>query len=148
MRRHAGDVVDHVVNALERLIPDLLLRHDSGDRRLKCVQRGSRDGDLILGRRDSQSELQLDFRAAVEELTARGFGRLLCEGGPGILAQVVAAGLLDELCLTLSPMLVAGASQRILQGPPMSVPSELRLARVLENEDFLLLRYAREAASR
>lgn len=85
----------------------------------------------------------LDFPAAVAALAARGHRRLLCEGGPGVLAQVVAAGLLDELCLTLSPQLLGGNPARILAGPPVPVPAELSLADVLRDDDFLFLRYTR-----
>ncbi|MFG2089698.1 MULTISPECIES: pyrimidine reductase family protein [unclassified Spirillospora] len=94
--------------------------------------------DVILAGEDS-----LDFAAAVGELAARGHRRLLCEGGPGVLAQVVAAGLLDELCLTLSPLLLGGHPTRILDGPPVPVPPELTLAHALQDEDFLFLRYSR-----
>ncbi|TDC75035.1 pyrimidine reductase family protein [Actinomadura sp. 7K507] len=94
--------------------------------------------DVIVAGKDS-----LDFPAAVKELEARGHRRLLCEGGPGVLAQVVAAGLLDELCLTLSPLLLAGHPTRILDGAPVPVPPELTLAHAMEDENFLFLRYTR-----
>lgn len=94
--------------------------------------------DVIVAGEDT-----LDFAAAVRELAARGHRRLLCEGGPGVLAQVVAAGLLDELCLTLSPLLLAGHPARILSGPPVPVPPELTLAHALQDGDFLFLRYTR-----
>ncbi|MFC6881936.1 MULTISPECIES: pyrimidine reductase family protein [Actinomadura] len=94
--------------------------------------------DVIVAGRDL-----LDFRSAFEALNERGLRRLLCEGGPGVLAQITAAGLLDELCLTLSPMLVGGASPRILQGPPVAVTADLRPVQILESEGFLLLRYVR-----
>ncbi|TDC62397.1 pyrimidine reductase family protein [Actinomadura sp. GC306] len=94
--------------------------------------------DVIVAGKDT-----LDFAAAVKELEARGHRRLLCEGGPGVLAQVVAAGLLDELCLTLSPLLLAGHPARMLDGPPLSVPPEMELAHALLDEDFLFLRYTR-----
>ncbi|RKS68912.1 riboflavin biosynthesis pyrimidine reductase [Actinomadura pelletieri DSM 43383] len=94
--------------------------------------------DVIVAGQES-----LDFPAAVAELAARGHRRLLCEGGPAVLAQVLAAGLLDELCLTLSPQLLAGRPARILNGPPLPVPPELTLAHVLRDDDFLFLRYTR-----
>ncbi|MEU8800827.1 pyrimidine reductase family protein [Spirillospora sp. NPDC048819] len=94
--------------------------------------------DVIIAGEDS-----LDFAAAVGELAARGHRRLLCEGGPGVLAQVVTAGLLDELCLTLSPLLLGGHPARILNGPPVPVPPDLTLAHALQDEDFLFLRYTR-----
>lgn len=48
---------------------------------------------------------RVDPVRAVRELAERGFKRLLTEGGPRMLGQFVAAGVLDELCLTVSPML-------------------------------------------
>ncbi|WP_030166383.1 pyrimidine reductase family protein [Spirillospora albida] len=94
--------------------------------------------DVVIAGEDA-----LDWAAAVRALRERGFQRLLCEGGPAVLAQVVAAGLLDELCLTLSPLLLAGHPARILNGPPIPIPPHLRLGHVLEEDDFLFLRYTR-----
>ena len=56
----------------------------------------------------------VDPARAVRALAERGHTRLLTEGGPRLLGQFVAAGVLDELCLTLSPMLTAGDAQRIV----------------------------------
>ncbi|SNT51752.1 5-amino-6-(5-phosphoribosylamino)uracil reductase [Actinomadura meyerae] len=102
------------------------------------VEAAREHADVIIAGQDS-----LDFSVAVRELAERGHRRLLCEGGPSVLGQVVAAGLLDELCLTLSPMLLGGNPTRILDGPPVPVPPELKLAHALQDEDFLFLRYTR-----
>lgn len=59
---------------------------------------------------------RVDPVRAVRELAERGFKRLLTEGGPRMLGQFVAAGVLDEFCLTVSPMLTAGDAQRIAGG--------------------------------
>ncbi|TDD66971.1 pyrimidine reductase family protein [Actinomadura rubrisoli] len=96
--------------------------------------------DVIVAGQDT-----LDFPAALRELRARGHRRLLCEGGPMLLAQLVADGLLDELCLTLSPLLLAGHPTRILNGPPVPVPAEMTLAHALRDGDFLFLRYTRRS---
>jgi riboflavin biosynthesis pyrimidine reductase len=77
----------------------------------------------------------------VEALAERGYHRLLCEGGPTLLGDVAASGALDELCLTISPLLVGGPSRRILDGPVMEPPSRLRLTHLLLDDDELL--YAR-----
>ncbi len=86
---------------------------------------------------------EVDPRAAVDALVALGLPRVLCEGGPTLLAEVTATGVLDELCLTLSPVLVAGAGPRILKGPPLLALAELSPASVLEEDGFLFLRYLR-----
>lgn len=78
---------------------------------------------------------------AVGALAQRGLVRLLTEGGPRLLGQFVAAGVLDELCLTLSPMLTAGDAQRIAGGPALAVPERFALASVLEEAGFLFTRY-------
>ncbi|CAB4960016.1 unannotated protein [freshwater metagenome] len=46
--------------------------------------------------------------AALRDLGDRGLGQVNCEGGPGLLAALVRAGVLDELLLTVSPLLVGG----------------------------------------
>ncbi|MGW1814736.1 pyrimidine reductase family protein [Streptomyces sp. NPDC002125] len=80
---------------------------------------------------------------AVRELAARGLGRLLTEGGPRLLGQFVAAGVLDELCLTVSPLLTAGDAQRIAGGPPVAVPERFSLVSLLEEGGFLFSRYTK-----
>lgn len=86
---------------------------------------------------------RVDIGAAIDALAGRGLGRILCEGGPQLLAQIVAAGLLDELCLTVSPLLTAGDAPRILNGGALPAATGLRLAHLLEDDDFLFLRYIR-----
>ncbi|MFF4230766.1 pyrimidine reductase family protein [Streptomyces sp. NPDC001820] len=78
---------------------------------------------------------------AVRALAERGLVRLLTEGGPRLLGQFVAAGVLDELCLTLSPTMTAGDAQRIAGGPALAVPERFALASVLEEAGFLFTRY-------
>jgi riboflavin biosynthesis pyrimidine reductase len=101
--------------------------------------RARENADVILAGED-----RIDFALAVQELASHGFSRLLCEGGPRILAQMVTAGVLDELCLTVSPLMLAGDGPRIVNGPPALKPAELRLTHAFrDDEDFLFLRYSR-----
>ena len=58
-----------------------------------------------------------------------------------IVVTVAGAGLLDELCLSLSPRLVGGDAKRILDGLPVPGPASLRLCSVCEQDRFLFLRY-------
>lgn len=60
----------------------------------------------------------------LEGLHARGFTRLLCEGGPELLTALLSAGLVDELCLTTSTKLV-GDGKGLLGALPLPVPVEL-----------------------
>ncbi|WP_345383060.1 pyrimidine reductase family protein [Pseudonocardia yuanmonensis] len=77
------------------------------------------------------------------ELERRGMRRVLCEGGPGLHGDLIAAGAVDELCLTLSPLLAAGDAGRIAHGPAGRAPEGMALASVLEEDGTLLLRYVR-----
>lgn len=86
---------------------------------------------------------EVDLPAALAALAARGLNRVLCEGGPTLLSALFAAGLLDELCLTLTPILAGGGASRILSGPLPAAPYDLRLAAVLEEDGTLLTRWQR-----
>ncbi|MFB7028514.1 MULTISPECIES: pyrimidine reductase family protein [unclassified Streptomyces] len=86
---------------------------------------------------------RVDPARALAALTERGLRRQLTEGGPRLLGQFVAAGVLDELCLTISPTMTAGDAQRIAGGPPVAVPTRFQVASVLERDGFLFTRYLR-----
>jgi len=88
-------------------------------------------------------EASVDLRSALGRLHDRGARVVLAEGGPTLNGQLVAAGLVDELCLTLSPLLVAGPSRRLAEGPVGTGPLPLILDRVLTEDGFLFLRYVR-----
>jgi riboflavin biosynthesis pyrimidine reductase len=88
-------------------------------------------------------ELEVDLPRAVQALGQRGYSDVLAEGGPRIAAQLSAALLVDELCLTLSPMLIGGDARRILNGPNLSPLTTLALDLVLEADEYLFLRYRR-----
>lgn len=87
-------------------------------------------------------ETSVDLAAAVRELHARGATQLLCEGGPHLLGALIAADLVDEMCLTLSPLLVGGSGGRIAAGAD-GPPREMSLRGLLADGDMLFLRYAR-----
>jgi riboflavin biosynthesis pyrimidine reductase len=84
----------------------------------------------------------LDAGPAIAELTRRGLGRILCEGVPSLFGSLLAADLVDELCVTLSPMLEAGDARRIARGQ-LSNRVDLAVAGVLAAGSTLLLRYVR-----
>ena len=68
-----------------------------------------------------------------------GFAEVLCEGGPALAGDLLALGLVDELCSTTVPRLVAGDGPRILSGAAVDVP--LRLGGLLESGGTLLARW-------
>jgi riboflavin biosynthesis pyrimidine reductase len=80
-----------------------------------------------------------ETRAALE---ARGLTRILSEGGPRAFADLVAAGVADELCLSLTPYLVGPGPGRIVAGAaPWPATSGLALTGLLEEDGALFLRY-------
>jgi len=86
---------------------------------------------------------QVDLAMALKALADRGHANVLAEGGPSILAQLAGAGLLDELCLTISPALAGGDARRILHGAGIEPPARLELVDLCEDGGFLFLRYRR-----
>ena len=65
------------------------------------------------------------------------------KGGPTFNGQLVDSGLIDELCLSISPHLVGGGSSRIVNGSEATIPADLRLDRLLEHDNALFARYVR-----
>jgi riboflavin biosynthesis pyrimidine reductase len=92
------------------------------------------DHVLVLG--DDAVDLAA-LRAALE---AHGHRSLLSEGGPHLLRDLLAAGVVDELTATVVPRLVAGDGLRIAVGPAVDVPLELTL--LLEDHGTLLGRWS------
>lgn len=85
---------------------------------------------------------RVDFDRAVSALAERGLSRILCEGGPTVLGQIATAGLVDELCLTVSPVLARQPSARgVMTWPRRGAPIALQLRQVYEEDGFLFLRY-------
>jgi riboflavin biosynthesis pyrimidine reductase len=90
----------------------------------------------------------LDPGTAIAALRASGHELILCEGGPSLFAGLVAAGLVDELFLTRSPILAGRpvGEQRLalLEGGDL-LPARTLAARLLtlrRAESHLFLRYA------
>ena len=85
----------------------------------------------------------VDVSSALAHLRhERGIRALLCEGGPRLHAQLQAAGLVDDLFLTIAPKLAGGGAPRIIEGDLPRVDS-LDLAWLLEEEGELFARYSR-----
>jgi riboflavin biosynthesis pyrimidine reductase len=87
---------------------------------------------------------RVDIGEALGKLADLGYQHVLVEGGPVLLGQLIRAGLLDELCLTMSPTLTTGSAGRIVAGQgagPAAAAARLSLAHVLADDDFLLCRY-------
>jgi riboflavin biosynthesis pyrimidine reductase len=88
-------------------------------------------------------QADVDLPAALDALRRDGLGQVLCEGGPQVLAALTAADLVDELCLTMAPLLVGPGPSRISTGIASPAPRGLRLHHALQADDALILRYTR-----
>ncbi len=84
-----------------------------------------------------------DASAALRALAERGLFRVLVEGGPAILGMLIEHDLLDELCMTIAPLLVGGAAARIATGPGQ-VHTAMRRSHLLVDESgYLYARYVK-----
>jgi riboflavin biosynthesis pyrimidine reductase len=81
---------------------------------------------------------ELELAAVLADLRARGIERLLCEGGPTVNRALLDAGLLDELFLTLSPVVSGEGPSIVADGP--SAPLTLRSVATADGD--LYLRYS------
>lgn len=75
-----------------------------------------RDGVLVHGREE------VDLAGALDALAERDLRHVLVEGGPSLLGSALAAGVVDELAITLPPLVVGGDGPRIVAGRPLGVP--------------------------
>ena len=139
-----------VVTRTGNLDPDALLLHPHrGAAADPDVRRLRRRHPLRLGavaevlnasgpRSDS-----VDGATVLKLLAERGLFRVLTEGGPLLLSQLIEDDLLDELCLTVAPILVGGAGRRIAAGAG-EVHTTMRPAHLLsDDQGYLYTRYVR-----
>jgi riboflavin biosynthesis pyrimidine reductase len=79
---------------------------------------------------------EIDLVLAVSKLRERGHKNVLTEGGPRLLGDITAAGLLDELALSLSPLLAGGTAGRIMKSASV-VLQQMQIRVLLEDSGFL-----------
>lgn len=112
---------------------------------------GSGDGVAILvtcaasGREASDDvwivgDEAVDLTAVVARLRDAGMPSVLAEGGPHLFHDLLAAGVVDELALTLAPRIVGGDHTRVVAGPPLGDTSGLDadIVHLLEEDGSLL----------
>jgi riboflavin biosynthesis pyrimidine reductase len=81
------------------------------------------------------------MRDVVDALRARGLRGVLCEGGPGLLRRMVAEGCVDDLLVTVAPLLAAGDAPSILEGEVLDDVARLTLREVHRADDHAFLHY-------
>jgi riboflavin biosynthesis pyrimidine reductase len=86
---------------------------------------------------------EVDLPRALAELRARGAAQVLCEGGPHLAGALTAADLVDEVCLTVSPLLAGGGDAGRMAAGPAGPVRPMVLRHILTDQDMLFLRYAR-----
>lgn len=86
---------------------------------------------------------RVDLTRALGALADIGARVVLSEGGPTLNAQLAADDLVDELCVSVSPLIVGGTAGRIFQGAPLDTPTDLELHHVLTEDHYLFLRYVK-----
>ncbi|MGW5350963.1 pyrimidine reductase family protein [Streptomyces sp. NPDC004031] len=125
----------------EPVVPTLVLTGAAAPRERLVAARAA--GAEVVVAAEEGDGAGVDPVRAVAELAARGYPRLLHEGGPRLLAQFAAAGTVDELCLTVAPLLTGGGAPRIMNGPAVPGPARYEPRSVLEEDGFLFTRYVR-----
>ncbi|MCV7381675.1 hypothetical protein BST11_22595 [Mycobacterium alsense] len=88
-------------------------------------------------------EDSVDMTEAVALLRAQGMNRILCEGGPTLLDELVDADAVDEICVTLAPKLAGSQPVGPRGTSRLAVPAALRLEHALACDDYLFLKYRR-----
>ena len=87
---------------------------------------------------------RVDPAAVLDVLNRRGLRRVLTEGGPSLLGLFIEQNLLDELCVTIAPILVGGSARRIATGSG-EAHTKMRRSHVLSDEaGYLYTRYVKE----
>jgi len=97
----------------------------------------SRGADVIVC-----GEERLDAPGMLAAFAKRGLRHVLSEGGPRLFGTLLAADCVDELCLTVSPLIEAGDAPRIAAGA-LPEARRMMLQQVLVSDNALMLRYRR-----
>ncbi|HWS56920.1 MAG TPA: dihydrofolate reductase family protein [Actinotalea sp.] len=114
----------------------LLVTCDSAGPRRIARARSLLGSDAVI----VSGEDRVDLPAALEALAGLGLGRVLCEGGPSLFTAALAAGVVDEVALSVAPTLVGGDGTRVTAGRALGGADGIRLApRLLLEEAGTLL---------
>ncbi|MGL4177637.1 MAG: dihydrofolate reductase family protein [Dermatophilaceae bacterium] len=129
-------------------VPDLLMEPAPSHGALLVVTCAAAGADRLAALRSALGEDavvvcgddDVDLAEAVVRLSALGGPGILCEGGPSLLGSAFAAGVVDELALTLAPTVVGGDAARMVSGTLAGAANGIRMTPhlLLEEESTLL----------
>ncbi|GIH10703.1 hypothetical protein Rhe02_87700 [Rhizocola hellebori] len=95
-----------------------------------------------LPRLEVVSRSRMPLPELLAQLAEEGVTQILCEGGPHLFGSLAALDKIDELCLTIGPLLIGPGPERITAGVPHTV-RRMRFVHAIPDGEFLFLRYAR-----
>lgn len=91
----------------------------------------------------AHGEIEIDWTPVLETFDARGWRRILCEGGPTLHGDLVSLDLVDEVCLTVAPALTSGDAPRVAHSRH-PVTHGMKLGHAIPVGDVLLTRWVRD----
>lgn len=115
-----------------------------------AVTTTSADADAVAALRGSGVEVlqhgdeAIDWPAVLQDLADRGLPRVLCEGGPGLLGTLAQADLVDEVCLSIAPVLTSGVTPGITAHDEPHTHRDFTLAHAVAEVGTLLTRWVRD----
>jgi riboflavin biosynthesis pyrimidine reductase len=120
-------------------VPPIVITTEQAPAERRAELAGAGADILIAG------EKMIDLTAALTELARRGLPRINCEGGPHLFGELIAENLVDQLCLTVAPVLAGAGAPRIAMGRTTGQVQRLELASILFEDGFSLMRYCKRS---
>ena len=140
-----------IVTQHGRLEPDMKVFTASEMRPLilTCTAAGAETADRLSSVADvlvcsDTNPNEVDMATVLTMLAERGLTRVLTEGGPRLHGTLIEAGLLDELCVSVAPVLVGGQARRIATGLGQVLTKMHRAHLLADDAGYLYMRYVRE----
>jgi riboflavin biosynthesis pyrimidine reductase len=91
----------------------------------------------------AHGDVTVDWPAVLAAFAARGWFKINCEGGPSLHGDLISHGLVDDLCLTIAPVVSAGDAPRIAHSR-LPVAQDMRLAHAIPVGDVLFTRWTKD----
>jgi riboflavin biosynthesis pyrimidine reductase len=145
LRKARGEREHPLIATVSRrldLLPDTPVLHDPGVEVLVFTE-SARAAPRVGGRLEVHRFRPgtLTLLGVLDALAARGVRGVACEGGPRLLRRLLAEGGLDDLLLTVAPLLAAGDGTSILEGDALTPPARLALRDLHRADDHVFLHY-------